>query len=112
MLGLLLSIILVLWWISKQPLNPAGTVRLFCVLGLVLGSPYYLREAYGFARTLSPRIHCSEDQFLPNRPRELATREHPPHDPTCFRSARVQLRDAFLYGLIDYPDHAGPLSAS
>ena len=39
-LGLLLSIILALWWISKQPLNPAGiTVGLFCVLGLVLGSP-------------------------------------------------------------------------
>ena len=56
-LGLLLSIILALWWISKQPLNPAGiTVGLFCVLGLVLGSPYYLREAYGFARAVSPLL--------------------------------------------------------
>ena len=57
MLGLLLSIILALWWIAKQPLNPAGiTVGLFCILGLVLGSPYYLREAYGFARAVSPLL--------------------------------------------------------
>ena len=35
--------------------NPVGiTVGLFCVLGLVLGSPYYLTEAYGFARAVSP----------------------------------------------------------
>ena len=56
-LGLLLSIILALWWIAKQPLNPVGiTVGLFCGLGLVLGSPYYLREAYGFARAVSPLL--------------------------------------------------------
>ena len=56
-LGLLLSIILALWWISKQPLNPAGiTVGLFCVLGLVLGSPSHLTEAFGFARPVSPLL--------------------------------------------------------
>ena len=54
-LGLLSSIFLALWWVSKQPANPVGiTVGLFCVLGLVLGSPYYLTEAYGFARAVSP----------------------------------------------------------
>ena len=54
-LGLLSSLFLALWWVSKQPANPVGiTVGLFCVLGLVLGSPYYLTEAYGFARAVSP----------------------------------------------------------
>ncbi len=56
-LGLLLSILLALWWISKRPVNPATiAVALFCVLGLVLGSPYYLTEADGFARTVSPLL--------------------------------------------------------
>jgi hypothetical protein len=56
-LGLLLSILLALWWISRQPMNPATiAVGLFCVLGLILGSPYYLTEAYGFARAVSPLL--------------------------------------------------------
>ena len=41
----------------EATLNPATiAVGLFCVLGLVLGSPYYLTEAYGFARAVSPLL--------------------------------------------------------
>jgi len=57
LLGLIASLVLALWWISKSPREPSAiTIGLFVVLGLVAGSPEHLVEAYGYSRPLSPLL--------------------------------------------------------
>jgi hypothetical protein len=56
-LGLALCIVLAAYWIQKRVRTAATlTVGGFAVLALVLGSPYYMIEAYGFGRAVSPLL--------------------------------------------------------
>ena len=53
--GLAASIALAVWWMMGRGSGPVTTcVGLFAALALVLGSPYYLTDAFGFGRPVSP----------------------------------------------------------
>jgi hypothetical protein len=54
-LGLGACVVLALHWIRKQVLAPVNMcIALFCVTAVTLVSPYYLSEAFGFGRAISP----------------------------------------------------------
>ncbi len=56
-LGLAISIILAVRWIFERRFGPVTLCAgFFAALALVLGSPYYMIEAFGFARPVSPLL--------------------------------------------------------
>jgi hypothetical protein len=56
-LGLIASIILALYWVWKQRCGPVTlSIGLFACLALVLDSPSYMIEAFGFGRPVSPLL--------------------------------------------------------
>lgn len=56
-LGLIASMILAVRWLLKLPIGPVTlSVGFFAALGLVLGSPAHMTDAFGFARPVSPLL--------------------------------------------------------
>lgn len=56
-LGLAISIVLAIFWLAREHVGPVTIcVGLFAVLALVLDSPSYMTEAFGFGRPVSPLL--------------------------------------------------------
>ena len=56
-LGLAISIVLAILWLARERAGPVTIcVGLFAVLALVLSSPSYMTEAFGFGRPVSPLL--------------------------------------------------------
>lgn len=56
-MGLLASLVLAAWWAWRTKPGGVGmAILLFAGLGMVLSSPYYMLEAFGFGRPVSPLL--------------------------------------------------------
>lgn len=56
-LGLMASIVIAVWWLTRMPVTPVTLcVAVFTGLGLVLGAPAHMIDAFGFARPVSPLL--------------------------------------------------------
>jgi hypothetical protein len=55
--GLLASLVLAAWWAWRMKPGAVGiAILLFAALGSILSTPYYMLEAFGFARPVSPLL--------------------------------------------------------